>query len=122
VILADTSVWVDHLNEADPVMTRLLAAGKVAVHPLIAAEIALGSLHNRRKKLAAIDALWHVNLAELDEVRRLIESHCLWSKGLGVTDVHLLASCMMTLGVQLWTRDKALAQIARSLGLCANLA
>ncbi len=121
MILADTSVWIDHLNKPDPVMTKLLAGGKIAMHPFIAAEIALGSLHHRRKKLAVIDAVWQVNLAELDEVRRLIESHALWLKGLGVTDVHLIASCLMTLGVQLWTRDKTLARVAKSLDLDAKL-
>jgi predicted nucleic acid-binding protein len=121
VILADTSVWVDHLRRPDPVMTRLLSSGKIAMHPFIAAELALGSLHNRRRKLAVIDALWQANVAELDEVRRLVESHSLFSRGLGLTDVHLLASCLMTLGVQLWTRDKALAAVAKSLGVQANL-
>jgi hypothetical protein len=103
-------------------MTKLLGTGKIAVHPFIAAEIALGSLHNRRRKLALLDALWEVNVAEIDEVRHLIESHSLYSKGLGLTDVHLIASCMMTRGVQLWTRDKALASEAQSLGIHANLA
>lgn len=121
MILADTSVWVDHLRRPDPVMTRLLNAGKIAMHPFVAAETALGSLHNRRRKLAVIDALWQVNVAELDEIRRLIESHSLYSKGLGLIDVHLLASCMMTLGVQLWTRDKALQNVARGFGITANL-
>ena len=91
------------------------------MHPFIAAEVALGSLHHRRKKLAVLDALWQVNIAELDEVRRLIESHGLSSRGLGLTDVHLLASCRMTLGVQLWTLDKALAATAKSLGVNASL-
>ncbi len=121
MILADTSVWVDHLRRPNPVMTRLLSTGMIAIHPFVAAEIALGSLHNRRRKLAAIDALWQVNGAELDEIRRLIESHALYSKGLGLIDAHLLASCMMTLGVQLWTRDKALDNAARGLGIRANL-
>jgi predicted nucleic acid-binding protein len=122
VILADTSVWIDHLRRSDPVMTELLLSGKIAMHPCVAAELALGSLHNRRRKLAVMDALWRVNVAEFDEVRRLIESHALYSRGIGLTDVHLLASCMMTVGVQLWTRDKALAAIAKPLGLHANLA
>ena len=121
MILADTSVWVDNLRSPDPAMTRLLAAGKIAMHPLVAAEVALGSLHNRRRKLAVLDALWQVNVAETDEVRRLIESHALYSRGLGVTDLHLIASCLMTLGVQLWTRDKALQTAARGLGIDANL-
>jgi predicted nucleic acid-binding protein len=121
VILADTSVWVDHLRSPDPAMSKLLASGKIAMHPFIAAEVALGSLHNRRRKLAVLDALWQVNVADLDEVRRFIESHSLYSKGIGLTDVHLLASCLMTLGVQLWTRDKALGAVAKSLGAHAGL-
>lgn len=121
MILADTSVWVDHLRSSDPVMMRLLHSGKLAMHPFVAAEVALGSLHHRRQKLASLDALWQVNVAELDEVRRLIEAHSLYSRGLGLTDVHLLASCMMTLGVQLWTRDKVLASTAKSLGIHAGL-
>lgn len=121
MILADTSVWVDHLRSSDPIMTVLLQSGKIATHPFVVTEIALGSLRDRRKKLASMDALRQVNIAESDEVRRLIESHSLYSKGLGLTDVHLIASCMMTVGVQLWTRDKALAAVAQSMGVSASL-
>lgn len=121
MILADTSVWVDHLRSPDRALMKLLGAGKIAMHPFVAAELALGSLHNRRRKLAVLDSLWQVGVAEIDEVRRLIESHSLYSRGLGLTDVHLVASCMMTVGVQLWTRDKALAAVAKSLGVNAGL-
>jgi predicted nucleic acid-binding protein len=121
VILADTSVWVDHLHRADPIMAALLQSGKIATHPFVITEVALGSMHDRRAKLAALDTLLRVNVAESDEVRRLIESHSLYSKGLGLTDVHLIASCLMTVGIQLWTRDKTLARVAKSLGLHANL-
>jgi predicted nucleic acid-binding protein len=121
VILADTSVWIGHLRSPDPQMSRLLIAGKIAMHPFVVAEVALGSLHNRRKKLAVLDDLREVNVAELDEIRHMIESYSLYSKGIGLTDAHLIASCMMTLGVQLWTRDKALAAVARQLGIHANL-
>lgn len=91
------------------------------MHPFVVAEIALGSLHNRRKKLADLDELREVNVAELDEVRHLIESHSLYSKGLGLTDAHLIASCLMTLGTQLWTRDKPLQSVAKNLGIHATL-
>lgn len=121
MILADTSVWVDHLHRADPIMAALLQSGKIATHPFVITEVALGSMHDRRAKLAALDTLLRVNVAESDEVRRLIESHSLYSKGLGLTDVHLIASCLMTVGIQLWTRDKTLARVAKSLGLHANL-
>lgn len=91
------------------------------MHPFVAAEIALGSVRDRRKNLAMIDDLREVNVAELDEIRQMIETHSLYSKGLGLTDVHLIASCLMSVGVQLWTRDKALATVAKSLGLHADL-
>jgi predicted nucleic acid-binding protein len=121
VILADTSVWIDHLRSTDSRMNQLLSAGEVVVHPFVVAEIALGSLHSRRRRLAGFDLLRSVNVAEISEVRHLIESHSLYAKGLGLTDVHLIASCMMTFGIQLWTRDKSLADTARSMGLLANL-
>lgn len=121
MILADTSVWIDHLRSTDSRMTQLLSAGEIVVHPFVVAEIALGSLHNRRRRLAAFDLLRSVNVAEISEVRHLIESHALYAKGLGLTDVHLIASCMMTFGIQLWTRDKSLADAARSMGILANL-
>ncbi|MGA8938647.1 MAG: PIN domain-containing protein [Acidobacteriaceae bacterium] len=121
MILADTSVWIDHLRKSDAQMMRLLQSGKIVMHPFVVAEVALGSLHNRRRKLAELDAMREANVAELDEVRRLIESHSLYAKGLGLTDAHLLASCRMTVGVQLWTRDKPLAAVARSLGIHAGL-
>lgn len=103
-------------------MHRLLRSGDVVIHPYVVAEIALGSLHNRRRKLAELDQLRSVNVPEISEVRHLIESHALYAKGLGLTDVHLIASCMMTYGTRLWTRHKPLAAVARSLGIHANLA
>lgn len=121
MILADTSVWVDHLRRPDPQMMKLLSAGRIAIHPYVIAEVALGSLYNRRRKLAALEDLFVVNVADTPEVRHLIESHSLHSKGLGLIDVHLIASCLMTLGVQLWTRDGALRDIATSLGVHADL-
>ena len=57
LILADTSVWVDHLRRNHPQMANLLLAGQIVMHPFIVAEIALGSLRNRPKILAEMDAL-----------------------------------------------------------------
>ena len=121
MILADTSVWVDHLRRNDPQMANLLLAGQIAMHPFIVAEIALGSLRNRHKILAEMDALREVRVAGLDEVRHMIEAHSLYSKGIGLTDAHLIASCLLTPGTQLWTRDSNLKQVARALKVIASL-
>ncbi|MGD0789439.1 MAG: type II toxin-antitoxin system VapC family toxin [Terracidiphilus sp.] len=121
MILADTSIWVDHLCNGDAEMARLLGAGQIVMHPFIVAEIALGSLHNRRKRLAEMEALLEVRVAQLNEVRHMIEAHTLYSKGIGLTDAHLIASCLMTPGTQLWTRDGSLHKVAQTLGIQANL-
>ncbi len=120
MILADTTVWIDHLRSSDPEMNRLLRNGSIAMHPFIVAEISLGSLRDRRKTLAQLDELFRVNVANLDEVRLLIESHALYSRGIGLIDAHLAASCLITPGTELWTRDVALQRIAKSLGILAS--
>jgi hypothetical protein len=121
VILADTSIWVDHLRNRNPEMERRLIAGQIVMHPFIVAEIALGSLHHRRKRLDDMDALLEVRVAQLDEVRHMIEAHALYSKGIGLTDAHLIASCLLTPGTQLWTHDAAMKKVAKALGILVSL-
>jgi hypothetical protein len=121
MILADTSIWVDHLRNRNPEMERLLGGGQIIMHPFIVAEISLGSLRNREKTLDNLEALLEVTVASLSEVRHMIESHSLYSKGIGLTDAHLLASCLMTPGTLLWTHDGALKKVAAALGILANL-
>jgi predicted nucleic acid-binding protein len=122
MILADTSIWVDYLRHNNPEMEMLLSEGQIVMHPFIVAEIALGSLHNRRKILEGMESLLEVKVAQLAEVRHMIEAHALYSKGIGLTDAHLIASCLMTPGTQLWTRDGSMEKVARELGILANLA
>jgi len=50
----------------------------------------------------------------------MIEAHALYSKGIGLIDAHLIASCLLTTGTQLWTRDSALEKVAKSLGVLYN--
>jgi len=51
----------------------------------------------------------------------MIELHSLYSRGIGLIDAHLLASCLITQAAQLWTRDNKLRSRARHLGVFANL-
>jgi hypothetical protein len=120
MILADTSIWVDHLRGRNPEMERRLSRGQVVMHPFIVAEIALGSLHNRRARLDDMEALLEVKVARLNEVRSMIEAHSLYSRGIGLTDAHLIASCLMTPGTQLWTRDAAMERVAKVLGISVS--
>ena len=121
MILADTSVWIGHLRALNPQMENLLTRGKIVMHPFVVAEIALGSLKNRRQKLGAMDMLRKVKVAQMSEVRRMIEANGLYAKGIGLIDAHLIASCLLTPGTQLWTRDTALEKVATALGVAITM-
>lgn len=122
MILADTGVWIDHFRSSDPRLEKELASGRILMHPWIVAELSLGSLRDRKKTLAQLDALLQVKVAQLSEVREMVEAHSLHAKGIGLTDAQLAASCLLTPTTQLWTRDKALGSVATALGIRAKLA
>ncbi len=121
MILADMSIWIDLLRGGKPEMQTLLQDGQIVMHPFIVAELALGSLRNRQQTLALMESLWMVRVAHLDEIRKMIEAHRLYSRSLGLTDAHLLASCLITPGVRLWARDASFEKAAMALGVRANL-
>jgi hypothetical protein len=91
------------------------------MHPFIIAELALGSLKDRTKTLALLDALPQVRLARLNEVCLTIEARRLYSLGIGLTDAHLIASVLMDSPTLLWTKDKCLRHAAENLGISATL-
>ena len=86
------------------------------MHPMITAELSLGSLKRRAEVLEYLDALPQIAEASRSEVRFLIETQKLWGLGLGWVDVSLLASARLA-DCRFWTMDKRLAQAARRLGL-----
>jgi predicted nucleic acid-binding protein len=120
VILADTSVWVAHLRSGDARLAELLRGGRVVGHPLVIAEIALGSLRDRAGVLGLLDGLPSLPVASADEVRVLIEERRLFGRGVGFVDAALLTSCLIVPGTGIWTRDRRLEEVARDLGVAAS--
>ncbi|HVI07817.1 MAG TPA: type II toxin-antitoxin system VapC family toxin [Candidatus Binatia bacterium] len=121
MILADTSVWIDHLRHGDPDLRHLLNSRQIAIHPFVIAELALGTLRDRTKTLALLELLPQLLVAQTGEVRAMIENRRLYGLGLGLIDVHLIASALLNPPTLLWTRDKALRKIALALRIHANL-
>jgi predicted nucleic acid-binding protein len=115
VILVDTSVWIDHLHKAVPLLMNALEKEDVATHPFVIGEIACGEIARRQEVLALLSTLPSSTQATDEEALRFIERHRLMGKGIGYIDAHLLASVMLTNGATLWTRDKRLAGIAARL-------
>ncbi len=122
MILADTSIWIDHLRSGNNELRKHLSQGQIVIHPFIIGELALGSLLARTKTLALLDLLPQVRVAQINEVRLMIEARRLYSLGIGLTDAHLLASVFINSSTLLWTRDKRLHKVAEDLGIHANLA
>ena len=121
MILADTTIWVDHFRAPNDKLRELLADERIVMHPFMVAELALGSLKLRNVQLQALDELPTVPVAQLGEVRRMIEAHCLYCRGIGLIDAHLIASCLIQPPTLLWTYDKRLAAIAETLGIAADI-
>ena len=91
------------------------------MHPCLAAELALGSLRDRPRMLARLDTMPQARVVVLRDIRQMIEARSLYAKGIGLIDAHLVASCLITPGTQLWTRDAALRGVAKAMGIDAGL-
>lgn len=51
MILADTSVWIDHFREDLPELGERLRPGDVVMHPFIVGELACGDFRSVKKRL-----------------------------------------------------------------------
>lgn len=112
--LVDTSVWVDHLRNSNAGLSELLLTDEVVCHPMVIGELACGNLKRRKELLALLHALPTVERVSDDEMLFFIEQHRLFGRGLGLVDVHILASCVIS-QTPLWTLDGRLQQAANAL-------
>lgn len=108
MVLADTSVWIQHFRRGEPALAAQLSDGLVLMHPFISGELACGNLKGRAAILSDLRALPPAELASHQEVLQLIEDRRLWGRGLGWVDMHLLASALLS-RCGFWTLDKKLA-------------
>jgi len=97
-------------------MSALLHQGSVLSHPFIIGELACGRIRNRDEILSLLHALPQAKTATDSEVLQLIQVHRLMGAGLGLVDVHLLASALLS-SAPLWTSDRRLGAAARRLGV-----
>jgi predicted nucleic acid-binding protein len=119
MILADTSIWVDHFRTTNLALSRAIVDERLFMHEFVVGELALGSLRGRSKTLAQLTKFADAPIVRHVEVLDLIERVPLFSRGLGYVDVHLLASCLMVGNCKLLTRDRRLREVAGQLGIAA---
>jgi hypothetical protein len=120
-ILIDTNIWTRHFKCENKDVSALLDAGRAVTHPYIVAELALGGLRDRAMTLASLEFLPELPVAELHEVRQLIEVQKLYTLGIGFVDAHLIASLIIVENpTGLWTDDDSLRRVAENLGFPAT--
>ncbi len=121
MILVDTSIWIDHLRSPEAKLQELLYNDEVVSHPFVRLELALGSIVHREMVLADLARLPQVQIAQTGELFGLVELRKLYRRGIGITDLHLLASALLDRSISIWTREQRLGEIADGLGLRAAI-
>lgn len=111
MVLVDTSIWISHFREDNSHLKKLLMDELVACHPFIIGELACGNIKNRKEIILLLQALPQTLVAESDEILSFIEQKKLMGVGIGLIDVHLLASALLS-NIPLWTADKKLRTTA----------
>jgi len=119
MILADTSVWVEHLQNDRELLQGLVAVGEVLMHPLVFGELSCGRLPDRAQTLAQLGRLPRCPAISDEEVLLFLERHRLAGRGLSYIDVHVLAT-VATADIPLWTFDQKLRDQAFKLDLAAD--
>ena len=111
-VLVDTNIWIDHFHKAEPELNELLAERKVLGHPFVRGELALGNLKHRELVLEFMAMLPRSAEADLEDSLLFVEKRGYNGRGVGLLDVMILASVLITPGTRLWTRDRRLAVMA----------
>lgn len=114
MILVDTSVWIGHWRAAHAQLQKILEDEQVLMHPFVIGELACGQMKNRKEIIALLHALPQARKADDDEILFFIERHQLMGRGLGLIDMHLLATAHIE-SARLWTMDKKLQALAGEL-------
>ena len=120
MVLADTSIWIDHLRGSERRLAKLLDRGSVVMHPFVVGELLLGKVPRIAEMIDDLGALQKTAVATADEVLTFIAEKKLPGSGIGYVDAHLLAAVALTPEAALWTRDRRLLAAARLLALDAK--
>jgi predicted nucleic acid-binding protein len=111
MILADTSVWVDHFRRGSAQFRRRLEDAEIAMHAVVLGELATGNLRARSQTLAALQQLPRAREGRADECLAYIEVQRLYGRGLGWNDIQLLVAAELN-HMPIWSLDRELADAA----------
>jgi predicted nucleic acid-binding protein len=122
LILADTSIWIDHFRRSNFQLAQFLDHGDIVMHPFIIGELVLGKVAKIAEMIEFFQLLPKTIVASADEILDFIAKRKLSGSGIGYVDVHLLAAAALMPETLVWTRDKKLRAAAQALSLAAEIA
>jgi predicted nucleic acid-binding protein len=117
MVLVDTSVWIRSFAGREPFvqeLDRLLSTDQVVGHELVYGELLIGDRGGRAKFLSGYNRIFQAATVRHEDVVAFVEARKLHGRGVGWSDVHLLASALVS-RVRLWTADSRLSAIADEL-------
>lgn len=115
MVLVDTSVWIDFLNNAQraPGLPKLVLENEVTCHPWVVGEIMMGHLGSQRNRiLADLETLPSFPVATLSELSDFVEKERLFGTGLSLIDAQILYTAILE-NCPLWTHDRRLQVAAK---------
>jgi len=121
MILADTSVWIDHFRSPEPMIEQLVRTAELVMHQYVIGELAMGSLADRKLRLHLWAMMPMLPTVAQADVLSLVESRRLYSRGIGYMDASLLAAALLSRETSVWTRDRRLGAVARELDVFAQI-
>jgi len=116
MVLVDTSIWVDHLRNGNRRLEKLLLDAEVVCHSFVIGELACGNIMNRSEFMTLLQSLPTIPTIDLEEYLYFIDQNRLYGFGIGLVDIHLLASAKLT-DIPIWTADKKLNKAAKNLSV-----
>ena len=116
MILADTSVWVQHFRRGVPDFTTALQNGQISIHSVTPGELASGNLATRTQTLDALRSLPRTKSGTTEECLDFIEAHALYGRGVGWNDLQLLVAARLS-GHPFWSLDTRLTVAPVELGV-----
>ena len=117
MILADTSIWIEHLRRSNDRLLLIMSRQQILSHPFVIGELALCG--HRVSMSLLLQKVSSAIRASDREALNLIHDRRLSGRGIGYVDAHLLASALLTPGAKLWTLDVKLRDVALEAGVAA---
>ncbi len=116
MIIADTSIWVQHFRLGLAALAKELEQGFISMPAVVLGELAVGNLARRRQTLSALCSLPRTTMGTATECLHFLETHRLYGRGIVWNDVQLLVAARLS-GNSLWTLDERLSAAATDLGV-----